>query len=222
MAGRWLTIDRAFARVVEIEGTPEIAFPIFCTALHSDTIEVVAARRRLLFQFEEERSQDECVDRFQLDGGFWRTICFGLTDGVFGIEGYLGENEPYLINGKDYDPFILEDWRLAVLQSSLEACIADQTRIPPPTRLVVKRGGGAPVKYDWAGAAAAVAAYVVDHDYPEDHHVLHDYVRAWFGVKGLSPDNRDVLRFVEATYQEERRLKESRKTRFPEFSARSK
>ena len=117
-----------------------------------------------------------------------------------------------MINDKDYDPFVLRDWSLAVLQTSLDACIADQLLIPPPVKTLVKRGGGAPLKYDWAGAGAAVAAYVVDNDYPENHRVLHEFVKAWFGAKGLSPDNRDLTRFVEAAYQEGRRLKESRKT----------
>ncbi len=219
MAARWLTIERAFARVVEIEGTPEIAFPIFCTALHSDTVEVVAMRRDLLFQFEEERSQDDRVDQFRIDGGFWQTVCFALKDGIFEIEGYLGESETFFINNKDYDPFVLQDWILAVLQTSLDACIADQLRIPPPVQTLVKRGGGAPLKYDWAGAGAAIAAYVVENDYPENQGVLREYVKAWFGAKGLSPDNRDVLRFVETAYREGRRLKDGRKTRFPEFSA---
>ena len=75
------------------------------------------------------------------------------------------------------------------------------------------------MKYDWAGAGAAIAAYVVENDYPENQGVLREYVKAWFGAKGLSPDNRDVLRFVETAYREGRRLKDSRKTRFPEFSA---
>ena len=219
MAGRWLTIERAFARVVEIEGTPEIAFPIFCTALHSGTVEVIATRRHLLFQFEEERSQDDRVDRFQIDKEFWQTVCFALKDGIFEIEGYLVESETFFINNKDYDPFILQEWSLAVLQTSLDTCIADQLRIPPPVKTLVKRGGGAPCKYDWAGAGAAIAAYVVDNDYPEIQGVLREYVKAWFGAKGLSPDNRDVLRFVETAYREGRRLKDGRKTRFPEFSA---
>ena len=219
MVGRWLTIERAFARVVEIEGTPEIAFPIFCTALHSGTVEVMATRRHLLFQYDEERSQDDRVDRFRIDGGFWQTVCFYLKDGTFELSGYDGDDDPFFIDGKDYDPFDLQDWSLAVLQTSLDACIADQLRIPPPVQTLVKRGGGAPLKYDWAGAGAAIAAYVVENDYPENQGVLREYVKAWFGAKGLSPDNRDVLRFVETAYREGRRLKDGRKTRFPEFSA---
>ena len=219
MAGRWLTIERAFARVVETEGTPEIAFPIFCTALHSDTIEVVATRRHLLFQYEEERCQDDRVDRFRIDDDFWRTVCFTLKDGIFELDGFYSEEDRYFVEGKDYEPFVFQDWSLAVLQTSLDACIADQLLVPPPVKILVKRAGGAPCKYDWAGAGAAVAAYVVDNDYPEDHRLLHGYVKAWFGAKGLSPDNRDVIRFVDAVYQEGRRLTESRKTRFPEFSA---
>ena len=214
MAGRWLTIERAFAHVVEIEGTPETAFPIFCTALHSGTVEVIATRRHLLFQFEEERSRDNRVDRFQVDGAFWQTVCFHLKDGIFELSGYDVYNvydDPFFIDGKDDEPFVLQDWSIAVHQSSLDACIGDQLRIPPPVQTLVKRGGGAPLKYDWAGAGAAMAAYVVDNDYPEDHHVLGEYVRTWFGSKGLSPDNRDVMKFVTQAYQEGRRLKENRK-----------
>ena len=219
MAGRWLTIEQAFDRVVEIEGTPEIAFPIFCTALHSGTVVVAATRRHLLFQYEEERSQGDRVDRFRIDGRFWQTVCFTLKNGIFELGGYHGESETFLIDSDDCEPFVIQDWSLAVLQTSLDECIADQLRIPPPVKTLVKRGGGAPCKYDWAGAGAAVAAYVVENDYPEQHDVLHEYVKAWFGAKGLSPDNRDVSRFVEAVCKEGHRLAESRKTRFPEFSA---
>ena len=217
MSGRWLTIERAFARVVEIEGTPEIAFPTFCTALHSGTVDVTATRRHLLFQYEEERCQDDRIDRFQINDRFWQTICFTLKNGIFGLDGYLGESEIFFIDNKDYDPFILQDWSLAVLQSSLEACLSDQPRKSPPVQKLVKRGGGAPCKYDWAGAGAAIAAYVVDNDYPEDQGVLREYVKAWFGTKNLSPDSRDVVRFVDQAYQEGRRLKENRKTSFPSF-----
>ena len=62
--------------------------------------------------------------------------------------------------------------------------------------------GGRPTKYDWAGAAAYAACYIVENDYPE---VMADLVKAvkdWFTGQpcGTPEDAREIERFVSAIY----------------------
>jgi hypothetical protein len=65
---------------------------------------------------------------------------------------------------------------------------------------VTNKGGRKP-KYDWAGVAGFVTAYLVENDYPESRSELVAVITRWFDKAGSQPHPRQIERFVSTLFE---------------------
>ncbi len=197
MSARWITLQQAYQRAIEIEGVPELAFQKLCASLEAGRIEGRALPRETTYA-----SACKGTSVFALNFEFWQTVVqLSFFHDVLEIEEHP-DNQ--LMVGREF--FSLSKWKIALANADCETSLSGddaplraQTDLTTSPRSVDRRNaGGAPQKYDWAGAAGFLVTLLMNEDPKEG-----DAVKAledWFAKAGREPAEGEPRKFVKKVF----------------------
>lgn len=199
MNARWITLQQAYERAIEIEGVPELAFQKLCASLEAGRIEGRAAPRETTYV-----SACKGSSVFALDPEFWRSVIqLSFFHDVLEIEEHP-DNQ--LMVGREF--FTISKWKIALSNADCETSFSGDDGLlkahadltTSPRSIDRKNMGGAPQKYDWAAAGAFAAALVVNND-PIKAEVTAA-VEKWFSDQGREPADGEVRKFVSVMFKQ--------------------